>query len=74
MWNNVKDEMVHEKNICRKNHNFFLFYSQRYPDSRHILQNPKVPLDVMGFSNLAQRLTGPIYLDVDKPQTQEIKF
>ena len=63
-----------KKTFAEKTTIFFLVHSQRYPDSRHILQNPKVPMDVMGFSNLAQRLTGPNYLDVDKPQTQEIKF
>ena len=41
--------------------------SQRYQDSRHLLQNPKVPRSVMGFSNRAQRFTGSNYLDVDSP-------
>ena len=41
--------------------------SQRYQDSRHFLQNPKVPRSVMGFSNRAQRFTGSNYLDVDSP-------
>ena len=31
--------------------------SQGYKDSRHLLQNPKVPRNVMGFSNRAQRFT-----------------
>ena len=38
---------------------------QRYQDSRHLLQNPKVPKDVMGFNNHAQRSTPPYYLAVD---------
>ena len=41
--------------------------SQRYQDSRHLLQNPKVARSVMGFSNRTQRFTGSIYLDVDSP-------
>ena len=44
-----------------------LVSSQTYQNSRHLLQNPKVPRNVMGFSNRAQRFTGPNYLDVDNP-------
>ena len=40
---------------------------QRYQDSRHLLQNRKVPKNVMGFNNHAQRSTPPYYLDVDNP-------
>ena len=40
---------------------------QRYQDSRHILQNPKVSKNVMGFNNHAQRSTPPYYLEVDNP-------
>ena len=39
--------------------------SRRYQDSRQLLQNPKVPKNVMGFNNHAQRSTPPYYLDVD---------
>ena len=42
-----------------KNTNIILVTSQRYQDSRHLLQNLKVPENVMGFSNHAQRFTGP---------------
>ena len=47
--------------------NNILVPSQRYQDSRHLLQNPKVPRRVMGFSNRAKRYTGSNYLDVDSP-------
>ena len=45
----------------------FLVPSQRYQDSRHLFQNPKVHQSVMGFSNRAQRFTTPYYLDVGSP-------
>ena len=47
--------------------NFFLVPSQRYKDSRHFSQNPKVPRNVMAFSNRAQRFTGHKCMDVDGP-------
>ena len=59
--------MVDEKNIYKKSMNIVSVPSQRYQDSRHLLQNPKVPRSVMGFSNRAQRFTGSNYLDVDSP-------
>ena len=46
--------------------------SQRYEDSRHLLQNPKVPRSVMGFRNRAQRFTGSNYLDVDSPLKRKL--
>ena len=67
LWKKVQDEMVDEKNINKKSINIILVPSQRYQDSRHLLQNPKVPRNVMGFSNRAQRFTGSNYLDVDSP-------
>ena len=67
LWNKVQDEMVDEKNICNKSMHIILVPSQRYQDSRRLLQNPKVPRSVMGFSNHAQRFTGSNYLDVDSP-------
>ena len=67
LWDKVQDETVDEKNICKKSMNIILGPSQRYQDSRHLLQNPKVPRSVMGFSNCAQRFTGSNYLDVDSP-------
>ena len=39
--------------------------SQTYKDFWQLLQNPKVPKIVLGFSNHAQRFTPPYYLDVD---------
>ena len=64
-------KMIQEKeeisNQMRKQHNDILVPSQRYQDSRHLLQNPTYPNYVMGFSNRAQRFTGYNYLDVDSP-------
>ena len=67
LWKKVQEEMVDEKNINKKSINIILVPSQRYQDSRHLLQNPKVPRNLMGFSNRAQRFTGSNYLDVDSP-------
>ena len=46
-------------------HKHMLVPSWRYQDSRHLLQNPKVFKNIMGFSNHAQRSTPPYYLVVD---------
>ena len=51
----------------RIKHKHILFPGRRYQDSRHLLQNPKVSKNVMGFNNHAQRSTSPYYLDVDNP-------
>ena len=51
----------------QKRHKHILVPSQRYQDSRHLLQNPTDPNYVMSFSNHAQRFTGSNYLDVDSP-------
>ena len=40
---------------------------QRYEDSRHLLQNPKVVKNIVGFNNHAQRSIPPCYLNVDNP-------
>ena len=48
----------------QKKHKHILVPCQRYQDSRHLLQNPKVANYVMGFRNRAQSFTGPNYLDV----------
>ena len=39
----------------------------RVEHKHYLLQNPKIPKNVMGFSNRAQRFTAPNYLDVDSP-------
>ena len=44
-----------------------LVLGRRYQYSRHLLQNPKVPKNFMGFNNHAQRSTPPYYLNVDNP-------
>ena len=67
LWKKVQDEMADEKTFTKKNIKIILVPSQRYKDSGHILQNPKIPRNVMGFSNRAQRFTGSNYLDVDSP-------
>ena len=43
--------MVHEKTFTNKAHNFVLGLSQKYQTFRHILQNTKVPKNVMGSNN-----------------------
>ena len=43
--------MVHEKRSTNKAQYFVLVSSRRYQDFRHILQNPKVPKNVMGSNN-----------------------
>jgi hypothetical protein len=63
--------MVDEKTFTKKSMNIILVPSQRYQDSRHLLQNPKVPRSVIGFSNRAQRFTGSNYLDVDSPLVRQ---
>ena len=55
------------KNISKKSTYIILVPSQRYQDFWQLLQNPKVPKIVLGFSNHAQRFTPPYYLDVDNP-------
>ena len=51
----------------QKKHKHILVPGGRYQDSSHLLQNPKVFKNVMGFNNNAQRSTPPFYLDVDNP-------
>ena len=51
----------------QKKHKHILVPGWRNKDSRHILQNPKVSKNAMGFNNHAQRSTPPYYLDVDNP-------
>ena len=48
-------------------HKHILVPDWRYQDFRHLLQNPKVSKNVMGFNNHIQRSTPPYYLDVDNP-------
>ena len=65
LLNIVQDEMVDEKTFPKKSMSIILVASQRYQNSRHLLQSPKVPWSVMGFRNRAQRFTGSNYLDLD---------
>ena len=53
------------KNNSKKSTYYILVPSQRYYDFWQLLQNPKVPKIVLGFSNHTQRYTPPYYLDVD---------
>ena len=71
LWRKVQDETVDEKAFA-KNANIILVPSQRYQDSRHLLQNNKVSRNVMYFSYRAQRFTGSNYLDVDNPLNHHI--
>ena len=66
---NLKHSYVkYEENYSRKKgnrkkkHEHILVPSPRYQDSRHLLQNPKDPRNVMGFSNCAQTFTPLNYL------------
>ena len=49
------------------NYMYIMVPGQRYEDSRHLLQNPKVFKTIVGFNNHAQRSTPPYYLNVDNP-------
>ena len=51
LWKKFQDEMVHEKTSTNKAQYFFWVSSQRYQYFRHILQNPKVPKNIMGSNN-----------------------
>ena len=61
--------MIQEKKEITKHmpkkHSHIFVPSQRYQDSRHLLQNPTVPNYVMGYSNGAQRFTPLNYLSLD---------
>ena len=74
LWNKVQNEIVDEKKFTKKSMNNSLVPSQRYWDSRHLLQNPKVPRCVMGFSNHAKIFTGSNYSDVDSPFEDNATF
>ena len=66
VWKRIQEKKEISKHMQKK-HNDILVPSQRYQDSRHLLQNPTIPNFVMGFSNRTQRFTGSNYLDVDSP-------
>ena len=51
----------------QKKKKIILVPNQRYLDSRHLLQNPKVCRNVMGFSNRAQTFTPLNYLSWYSP-------
>ena len=57
-----------------KKHKLIYDPSQRYQDSRHIFQNPKVHQSVMGLSNHAQSFTTPYYLYVNSSFKKLKKF
>ena len=46
-----QDEIVTEKTFTKKAQHFFGVSSLRYQDFRNILQNPKVPKNVIGSNN-----------------------
>ena len=48
-------------------HKHILIPGRSYQDSRHLLENPKVSKNLMGFKNHAQRSTPLNYLNVDNP-------
>ena len=51
-----KKKKGNHKTLAQK-HKHILVPSQKYQDLRHILQNQKVPENVMGFNNHSQRVT-----------------
>ena len=46
-----QDEIVTERTFTKKAQIFILVSSRRYQDLKHILQNSKVPKNVMGSNN-----------------------
>ena len=62
----IQEKKKIAKHMPKKNKHI-LGPSQRYQDSTDLLQNPTVPIYVIGVSNRAQRFTGSNYLDVDNP-------
>ena len=58
VWKRIQEKKRKISKHMQKKHNDILVPSQRYQDSRHLLQNPTFPYYVMGFSNRAQRFTG----------------
>ena len=54
--------MVDDKTFTKKSINNRLVPSQRYKDSKHLLQNVKVPRNIVGFSNRAQKFNPLNYL------------
>ena len=65
--------MADKKTFTKKSTSVNLIPSQRFQDSRHIFQNPKVYQSVMGFSNRAQRFNPPYDLEVDIPFSSSIQ-
>ena len=61
VWKMIQEKKEIKKHMLQK-HKHILVPSQRHQDSRHLLQNPKVPRNVMGFSNHAQTFTPLNYL------------
>ena len=65
--------MFQEKNRDRntlKKKNIYIYIYFPVKDIKipyFFLQNPKVPMNAMGFNNHTQIVTGPNYLDVDNP-------
>ena len=64
-WKKVQDKIEDEKNINKKSINIILVPIQRYKDSGHLLQNPKVPRNIMGFLNCALTFTPLNYISVE---------
>ena len=64
---NILIKNIESQNTCKQSTSIFWVPGRRYQDSRHLLLNPKVPKNVIGFNNHAQRSTTPYYLYVDNP-------
>ena len=50
-WKMFQDEIVHQRTFTKKAPNFFLAPCGRYEDTIHLLQNPKLSRNTMGFNN-----------------------
>ena len=66
VWKMIQEKKEIAKHMQKK-HKHILVSNPWYQDSRHILQNPKVPRNAMGFSNRAQTFTLLNYLIWDSP-------
>ena len=65
MWEIFKENKNENHKKYAKKHKIFFGSNWSYQDPWHILQNPKLPKNIIGFSSHAQKFTGPNYLDVD---------
>ena len=63
-----------EKYFREKKGNHKTHVQKKYQHFRHLVHNPTVPKNVMGFSNHAERFTGPNYLEVNSVDNSASKL